>query len=70
MVLEAGHRGRSITLILEDQLKKSQVAERPTGRRSSQVLERMSWNELSKPLQLGRTLEGRTTARYANCSMT
>ncbi|CDY35494.1 BnaA01g24180D [Brassica napus] len=32
MVLEAGHRGRSITLILEDQLKKSQVAERPTGR--------------------------------------
>lgn len=38
--------------------------------RSSQVLERMSWNELSKPLQLGRTLEGRTTARYANCSMT
>ncbi|KAL0836874.1 hypothetical protein Bca101_088764 [Brassica carinata] len=27
LVLEAGHRGRSITLILEDQLKTSQVAD-------------------------------------------
>ncbi|WZZ28361.1 LOW QUALITY PROTEIN: hypothetical protein YC2023_011762 [Brassica napus] len=38
--------------------------------RSSQVLERAGWGELSKPLQLRRALEGRTTARYANCSMT